>query len=732
MNLRRFLGELKKRNVVRVAGVYTVTAWGVFQVAKTVFETLEFPKWLSASSLLVLALGLPVAILASWAFEVGPDGAIRRAQPAAADDLARKLGWMDWGALGVIAVAVMVFIASAFGLARSLNGEAPGLGGAAAKSVAVLPFASFASGEDSEYFADGLTEEVTNSLAQVPDLKVAGRTSAFYFKGKNEDVREIGKKLNVAHVVEGSVRRSGQRLRVTCQLVSVRDGYHLWSETYDRTMDDAFAIQSEIAEGVADALKAELKTQDGEQRPRGRRDPEAYALEVVAKGQVRRMGKAQVLSAQAIYRQLIDMEPDNADAHAGYAFATAYLVQNHLEGDFLPAVAQAEVEIDKALKLDPKSASAYMARGLLSAIRFIREGDQNAELQAQASYRRAVELAPRNPEALSLYGDFMASRDPLLAVPYLRRALDIDPLDRIANNALAGALFNTDRAEEAEQRYRANIELFPDFVDSKEQLADLMVETGRLDEAVGWYRLAAQPLTDPAASLALANTYYNLGMVGEADAALEPWKAHPVVGGVVIAIRLIVAGDFQGLMNMSRQLLAKPQADPLWRSGVQIAGIQLGDFETARQQFLITSPQLFEPQPEVSRPLANEATGAAYVIANTGDRGQAQRVLQAVLEVTAPKPGLRQPHARRIARMKAYALLGDNERAILELRTAVDHGYRQLVDIDGFMRMDAYPMVATLRADPRFKAEIARIDADNARMRQKLTATSAPRQVVGR
>jgi TolB-like protein/Tfp pilus assembly protein PilF len=721
LNLRRFLSELKKRNVVRVAGVYTVTAWGVFQVAKTVFETLEFPKWLSASSLLVLALGLPLAILASWAFEVGPDGTLRRARPAAPEDLTRQLGWMDWGALAVIAVAVVVFIASAFGLARSLGGEAPGLGGAAAKSVAVLPFASFSRGEESEYFADGLTEEVTNSLAQVPDLKVAGRTSAFYFKGRNEDVREIGKKLNVAHVVEGSVRRSGERLRVTCQLVSVRDGYHLWSETYDRTMDDAFAIQTEIADGVADALKAELKAGEEErERQRQRRNPQAYALEVVAKGQIRRMGKAQILSAQAIYRQLIEMEPDNADAHAGYAFATAYLVQNHLEGDFTPSVQQAEAEIDQALKLDPKSSSAYIARGLLSAIRFIREGDQDAEREAGASYRRAVELAPRDPEALSLYGDWMASRDPKLAIPYLRRALDIDPLDRIASNALAGALFNTDHIEESEQRYRANIELFPDYVDAKEQLGDLMIETGRLDEAVGWYRQAAQPQTDPAASLALANLYYNLGMPAEGEAALDPWRSHPVVGGVITAIRLIVSGDFQGLMNLSRQQLARPQADPLWRSGVQIAGIQLGDFEAAREQFLITSPELFEPKPQVSPRLANEITGAAYVIARTGDQGQAQRVLQATLEATEPQPGLRQPNARRIARMKAYALLGDHESAIAELRAAADNGYRQLIDIDGFMRMDAYPMVASLRGDPRFKAQVARIDADNTRMRGKL------------
>ncbi|WP_332772911.1 hypothetical protein [Phenylobacterium sp.] len=720
LDFRHFLSELKKRNVVRVAGVYTVTAWGVFQVAKTVFETLDLPKGASALTLLLLALGLPVAVLVSWAFELGPDGSIRRTSKAAAEEPNRRLNWMDWGALAAIAAVVVVFVATAFGLAGSLGGGGLRMS-APSKSVAVLPFANFSKAADAEYFADGLTEEVTNSLAQVPDLKVAGRTSAFYFKGRNEDVREIGRKLNVAHVVEGSVRRSGDRLRVTCQLVSVKNGFHLWSETYDRTMDDAFAIQTEIADGVAEALKAELGAGQRPQRA-VRRDPEAYRLEVVAKGQVRQKGKAQLQSAQAIYRKLIEMEPNNAEVRADYAYATAYLAQNHLEGDFLPAVRDAEAQIAKALELDPKSSSAYVAKGMLSAIRFIREGQQSAEGQAEAAYRRAVELAPRDSEALSLYGDFIAGSRPQEAVTYLRRALEIDPLDRVANNALAGSLFATDKLQEAERRYRMNVELFPEYVDSKEQLADVLAEQGRLDQAVVWYRLAAAPKTDPASSIQLANYYYNLGMPREAVAALDDWKEKPVIGPIVAAIEFLVAGDYQGLMRLAQAGLAQPEPDPVWRSGVVLAGAHLGQFDLAREQLLVTSPELFEPTPKVSPRLASDAVGAAYVIQQTGDQGQARRIVQAVLAATEPRPGLRQMNARRIARVKAYAMLGDKERALAELRAAIDAGYRVLYDIDAFTRLDLDPTTQSLRGDPRFKAMIREVEASNEAMRLAVLA----------
>jgi len=248
LDFSRFLSELKRRRLIRVAGVYAVTCWAIFQVAASLFPVLHLPGWTVTLVAVLLMLGFPVALIVAWAFEASPQGPQLTA-PAAPGSPKLRLGWTDWALLAA-ALAILALVGLQFG------GLMPRLGGAGGastgKSVAVLPFVNMSSDKDDDLFADGLSEEVINGLAQIPDLKVAGRTSAFYFKGRNEDLREIGQKLGVANVVEGSVRREGAKLRVTVQLIKVSDGFNVWSETYDRTMDDAFAIQTEIAHKVAD------------------------------------------------------------------------------------------------------------------------------------------------------------------------------------------------------------------------------------------------------------------------------------------------------------------------------------------------------------------------------------------------------------------------------------------------------------------------------------------------
>jgi TolB-like protein len=254
LDFGRFLSELKRRRLIRVAGVYAVTCWAVFQVAASVFPVLRLPAWTVTLTAVLLMLGFPVALVVAWAFEASPQGP-RLTAPAAPGAPKFRLGWADWGLIGAAVAILALFAAQVGGVGPRLGQPAQGRTG---KSVAVLPFVNMSSDKDDDLFADGLSEEVINGLAQIPDLKVAGRTSAFYFKGRNEDLREVGQKLDVANVVEGSVRREGDRLRVTVQLIKVADGFHLWSEIYDRRMDDAFAIQTEIAHKVADQLKVKL------------------------------------------------------------------------------------------------------------------------------------------------------------------------------------------------------------------------------------------------------------------------------------------------------------------------------------------------------------------------------------------------------------------------------------------------------------------------------------------
>ncbi len=262
-----FVGELKRRNVVRVGIAYVVIGWVLAQIAEFAFENFGAPEWVLKSFVVLLLLGLPIVLIFAWAYEVTPEGIKREKDVDRSESITPRTGRkMDYLIIGVLIVAVAILVFDRF--AGGGNSEVPD----ELQSIAVLPFANMS--EDNDHFADGLTEELLNLLAQNTDLKVAGRTSSFAFKGQNDDLRLIGDALGVTKVLEGSVRRDGERVRVTAQLINVEDGFHIWSDTYDRGMASIFEIQDEVAGAITRALELHLT-------PEAKRltdNPEAYAL----------------------------------------------------------------------------------------------------------------------------------------------------------------------------------------------------------------------------------------------------------------------------------------------------------------------------------------------------------------------------------------------------------------------------------------------------------------------
>ena len=260
--------ELRRRNVFRVGVAYAAIAWLLVQVADVVFPLLGAPDWVLNILVVVLLLGLPVAVVFAWVFELTPEGVKREKDIDRSATMTRSTGRrLDRVIIVALVIALGYFIWERQAriepvepaVQPSVETDTPVDQPAPSKrSIAVLPFVNMSADPENEYFADGLSEELLNQFAQIPDLQVAGRTSSFSFKGKNEDLREIGATLDVAHVLEGSVRRQGDKVRVTAQLIRVDDGFHLWSNTYDRTMDDVFAIQDDIASNVATVLKIVL------------------------------------------------------------------------------------------------------------------------------------------------------------------------------------------------------------------------------------------------------------------------------------------------------------------------------------------------------------------------------------------------------------------------------------------------------------------------------------------
>jgi len=440
-----FIAELKRRKVFKVGAAYLVVAWLAVQAVSIAFPAFEAPAWALRVFILLCLLGFPLALVMAWIFDVTPEGVkVDASRPgnkrvfATATVLAAlALAWYFYGQ-----PALRKSIAEKPGAAAApAAADGSDVAAAPEKSIAVLPFVDMSEKHDQEYFSDGIAEELLNRLAQFPDLFVAARTSAFQFKGKNLDVADIGRRLRVAHILEGSVRKSGTRLRITAQLIDTRSGYHLWSETYDREATDIFKVQDEISDAIGDALEARLGRPAAASRP-GSVDPQAYDAYLQGRTFLaRRLGDNLKLAVQAFDRA-IARDPGYSAAHSGRAFAS--LLQPLWDApDFAAAMAAARSSSEQALQLDPNNAEAYMVRGVASAFSY----DYTA---AAADLDHALALAPGNVDVINMDGDFRLSAGQLGAAERNKRqAIALDPLSFIHPMNLADVLAAQGRYEEA-------------------------------------------------------------------------------------------------------------------------------------------------------------------------------------------------------------------------------------------------------------------------------------------
>ena len=357
--------ELKRRNVFRVALAYLAAGWLVLQVVQLVLESTSAPDWVMQVFLLAVAVGFPFAVLFAWAFELTPEGIKREKDVDRENSITQTTGRkLNLAIIVVLASAVTILLVDKF----MLQSDRPPAVTVTDKSVAVLPFVAMSNGPDDEYFADGLTEEILNSLTRVPELLVTARTSAFHFKGKDIPVPEIATTLGVAHVVEGSVRRSGERLRVTAQLIRADDGFHLWSETYDHDTSDAFGVQTDIAEKIATALDVVL---DEEQLQRmrsvGLQNPEAYVafqkgIELFDDAHGSQGQLEKLLVANNWFEKTMSLAPDFWDSYNYHADYYTHLMLRSTDGDQISAdeldaaMASLEDDLSNAIRLAPDAA----------------------------------------------------------------------------------------------------------------------------------------------------------------------------------------------------------------------------------------------------------------------------------------------------------------------------------------------------------------------------------------
>ncbi|MGH8495868.1 MAG: tetratricopeptide repeat protein [Gammaproteobacteria bacterium] len=517
--MRKLIAELKRRNVFKVAIVYLAAAWLMMQVVDVMFPALGLQPWTVTLAIALLLIGFPIALAMAWAFELTP-GSIRRetAQAKSAD-----------------------------GVSTPAQGPSPARLADAArpteehKSIAVLPFLDMSPDRNNEYFSDGMTEELLNVLARIPDLRVASRTSCFALKGKDLDIHELAERLNVGHVLEGSVRKAGDRLRITAQLIEAGTDSHLWSESYDRKLDDIFAIQDDIARKIGDALKLRFHT-----RTRPHTTPSntrAYDLYLRGLSFLHRFGPKSLGYAIDMFRRSTEADPGFAPAWAAMANAHATMAIYYSGGTtHLEAADEAS---RRAVEHAPELAEAHSARALFHLAR------RNYDDAAKA-FERAIELNPRLFDTWYQYARTAVHQGRMRrALELFEKAAEVNPEDYqgpLIAAPIYRSLGDEENARKADRRGVAlaerHLEDYPDNARAYFLASAALLSLGERDKAFEWSEraLAIDP-DDPSARYNVACFYAQAGDINRAldyletslasrswvenDPELEPLRKHP-------------------------------------------------------------------------------------------------------------------------------------------------------------------------------------------------------------
>ncbi len=473
------VAEFRRRNVFRVAAAYLVVGWLLTEVLTTILPTIGAPDWASRSVILIFAFGfLPVVILA-WFYEITPDG-IKRDHEVDREQPGHRRLTRRVDQLTIASAAVLIVVVGLFSARYTADDEQVPAVGAGITSVAVLPFVNMSVDADNEYFSDGLTETLLHMLAQVPELKVAARTSSFAFKGQNKSIKEIARALGVAHVLEGSVQRAGDRVRVTAQLIRASDGFHVWSEVYDRTLDDIFAIQDEIANNVRTALSASLLGTAVETELAGvtTSDPEAYDLYLQARKERAKYSYGGLQAAERLLKGALLIDPDFTDAKTELAGNYLHQLETGLV-DPDAAIREIAAITDRALAEKPEDPVARALSLYAESLAGVLEGEPAAIHDLVDGLETIVASAPASLEPrivlVRAYTMLQRHED---SIPILQGALSLDPFNPALHYELGAAYLRLERRDDARDALETSLSIEPRQPNAYTNLGVIALQSG--------------------------------------------------------------------------------------------------------------------------------------------------------------------------------------------------------------------------------------------------------------
>lgn len=732
------VSELNRRNVLRVGAAYVVAAWLLIQVAETIFPLFGFDETPARIVVIVLAIGFIPTLVLSWVFEWTPEGFRRES-----DTGDRTLGTdkhLDRLIMAGLIVALTYFAIDKFVLeprreaaeqlaqaeqlaiateeARKEGRTEALLESYGDQSIAVLPFADMSPMGDQEYFSDGIAEEVLNLLAQVPEMRVISRSSSFAFNGQALEVPEIAKRLKVGHVLEGSVRKAGNTVRITAQLIDAHSDTHLWSQTWDRELTNILAIQDEIAAAVVESLQSVLIGPILSASTQQMSDAELEAFELVLKGRylLNQANADAYRRALPLYERAIEVAPDYAPAHAGLA---KVLRQMKSYGVIEPEAANPRIEaaLDRALELDPEDSDALATRGaVLGLVRV------EPDVQAARNYwRRAVAVNPNNGDALRWLGWSYVNEDPVRFLEYVERAYSVAPTNALVSMWQAIALAKFDRFDEILELLGDWHALDPDNTWPFHVAGDVFYQTRRLELALKSYyqvfRMAPQQVDDEingvvwlfVDGLSMPSTELAMRWA-ELRVANNPESGNGNFQRIVLTW---LSGRDEEAARLFDEL---HERHPEWRIvPARLHLIFTRDYRRSRE--LWEAGGISEQNLESWKALF--ALEYAFVLQQTGDPDRARVVIDSTLarigEQMAAGAINEDWWELNFYAGLTYVLLGDNEKALDYLRR--DAANRGLSSVAA---LKIWPEFDPLRDNPEFQKLIAEQEEINAQWRERL------------
>jgi serine/threonine-protein kinase len=508
--MKEFLAELKRRNVYKVAVAYAVVGWLLVQVATQVFPFFDIPNWAVRLVVLAIVIGFPIALMIAWAFESTPEGIKRTAVADAAREPSRGKAWIYIVIVGAF-LSVGLFFLGRYTAGNATPRHSEAATATPQKSIAVLPLLNESGDPGDEYFSDGLSEELIAALGQIRDLKVIGRSSSFRFKDRKEEPKTIGEKLGVSTLLEGTVRKQGDKVRIVAELINAADGTELWSRIFDRELKDIFAVQAEIAQAVAASLELTLLGKDTTAANASTQSVEAHNAYLQGHFYFARRNTEDYRKAISFFDQAIRIDPDYALAYAERSEAWTFIGDLAI-GEKKDAWAAAKHDAEKAVEVGPNLAEAHAALGW---VRFFSEWKFSEGL---AELRRANELAPANPTANDLLARVLVYVGQIQEAEKLaRQAIELDPLAVVARGNLARIFLAEGKLDEADAQARKAAELQPTGAASHRWQVLVAIQRGDGETAL---REAQLEPNEAYRRFELALAHYARGDRPAADAAL--------------------------------------------------------------------------------------------------------------------------------------------------------------------------------------------------------------------